>query len=178
MLASSGFPLSHWRIFYKYLWNDWQFSCNLNPPGPRWAKAGGAQVPEGGRASHARKQHITNGHFIHAGPLLERGRCFYLSAILNFNRLFLKLNQFTWNLLPVFPEHSYHRKTHWIMSMVIVRLQICLLGTSNSMVTLTICTLVYTKVGLRRVQRPIIYFTGPWEDIMIHILNNPSPTKL
>ena len=29
MLTSSGFPLWNWGIFYKFLLNDWQFSCSL-----------------------------------------------------------------------------------------------------------------------------------------------------
>ena len=29
LFTSSGFPLLNWGIFYKFLQNDWKFSCNL-----------------------------------------------------------------------------------------------------------------------------------------------------
>jgi hypothetical protein len=55
-----------------------------------------------------------------------------------------------------------HRKTYWTMSVDNVGLQIRLFGTSNSMVTLTIFSLVYTEVVSGEVQQPIAKFTRPW----------------
>ena len=68
--------------------------------------------------------------------------------------------------------HSHH-KTCWTMLVDNVDLNICLLGTSNFMVTLIFFSLVYTKVVPRRVPQPITTFTGPWDNFMVHGVNNP-----
>jgi hypothetical protein len=49
-----------------------------------------------------------------------------------------------------------------------VGLKICLLETSNCAILPTIFSLVYTKVIPERVQQPIVDFTRPWDDFMIH----------
>ena len=80
---------------------------------------------------------------------------------------------------PFLPKHLFclsHRKTHWTMLMNNACLKICLLGTSNSMVTLTIF-LDETEVVPKRVQQPIRDFTRPWDDFMVHGVNNPYLTK-
>ena len=35
-------------------------------------------------------------------------------------------------------------------------------------------SLVWTEVVPRQVQQPITNFTGPWDDFMVHGVNNPS----
>ena len=54
----------------------------------------------------------------------------------------------------------FHRKTHWTISVGIVGLKIYLLGTSNSLVTLTIFQLCKQKY-LGRVQQQITNIAGP-----------------
>ena len=74
------------------------------------------------------------------------------------------------------PEHLFYfsqHKTCWTMLVDNVGHKMCLLGTSNSMVTLTIFSLVYIKVVPGWVQQPITYFTGPWDNSMVHGVNNP-----
>ena len=36
-----------------------------------------------------------------------------------------------------------------------------------------ILSLVYTEVNLGQVQQPITNFTRPWDDFMVHGVNNP-----
>ena len=66
-----------------------------------------------------------------------------------------------------------HRKTHWTMFVDNVGLRICLLGTLNSMVTLTNFSLVSNEVVLGRVQQPIIDFTRPWNNFLVHGVKKP-----
>jgi hypothetical protein len=66
-----------------------------------------------------------------------------------------------------------HHTTRQTMSLGDVGLTICLVGTSNSMVTLTLWFLMQTEVVPGRVQQPITNFTGPWDDFMVHGVNNP-----
>ena len=73
-------------------------------------------------------------------------------------------------------EHLFclsHHKTCWTMSVDNVGLKICLLGISNSMVTLTYFALLYTEVVLGQIQQSITNFIEPWEDFIIHGVNNP-----
>jgi len=74
-------------------------------------------------------------------------------------------------------EHFYslsHCKTCWIMSMDDVGLKTCRLGTSSSMVP-TSTSWCKPKVVPGRVQQPITNFTRPWDDFMVHDVNNPLP---
>ena len=82
-------------------------------------------------------------------------------------------------LLPFLLEHLFclsHRKTCWTMSVNNVRLQICLLRSSNSMITLSFCPWCKLKwVPGWLLQHPITNFTGPWDDFMVHGVNKTSP---
>ena len=62
-----------------------------------------------------------------------------------------------------------HRKTRWPMQVN----NIGLLETANSMVTLTFLSLVWTEVVRGQVQQPITCFTRPWDNFMVHGVNNP-----
>ena len=61
------------------------------------------------------------------------------------------------------------------MSVDNIGLQIRFWGTSNSMVTLTIFSVMYSEVVMGRVQQPLTIFTEPWDDFMVHGVNNPLP---
>ena len=67
-----------------------------------------------------------------------------------------------------------HCKTCWTMSMDNIGLKMRLLGTSNTMVTLTF--FLWTKVILGQVQQPLPNFTGPWDDFMVHGVNKTLVT--
>ena len=74
-------------------------------------------------------------------------------------------------------------KNRWTMSVENWDLELCLLGTSNSLVTLTFgpkfeipqrhIFLGVNQSGLGWVQQPITDFTVPWDDFMVHGVNNP-----
>ena len=77
---------------------------------------------------------------------------------------------------PPLPEHLFclsHRKTRWTMSMDNVGLETCLLGTSNSMATLIFLPCCKTQMVPGRIQQPATDFTGPWDDFMVHGVNDP-----
>jgi hypothetical protein len=80
--------------------------------------------------------------------------------------------------LPFKPYHLFcvsHHKTRWTMSMDYVGLKICLMGTSTSMVTLTIFPWCKRKWVLGRAEQPINALTRPWDNFMVHGVNNPLP---
>jgi hypothetical protein len=57
-----------------------------------------------------------------------------------------------------------------------VGLKICLLGTSNFMVTLAFFFLGVNEVVMGQVQHPITYFTGIWDNFMVMMLIAPKVT--
>ena len=66
-----------------------------------------------------------------------------------------------------------HCKTHWTMIVDNVGLEIGLLWTSSSMVSLTLFSWSKTEVVLWQVQQSTTYFRGAREDFMVHDANNP-----
>ncbi len=70
----------------------------------------------------------------------------------------------TWvSLLPLAPQNPLDHASE----------QYSLLETTNSMVTLTFLSLVWTEVVQGQVQQPITCFTRPWDNFMVHGVNNP-----
>ena len=67
-----------------------------------------------------------------------------------------------------------HHNTCWTMSMDNVGLKICLLGVLELHDHSDIFSLVYTEVVPGRIQHPITYFTRPWDNALVHGVNNPS----
>ena len=79
-----------------------------------------------------------------------------------------------------------HHKTRWTMLVDYVGLKICLLGTSTYMVTLTFISLgvnqgrpgtssttnQHSCMAFRQVQQPINTLTWPWDDFIVHDVNN------
>jgi len=73
-------------------------------------------------------------------------------------------------------EHLFclsHRKTYWIMSVDNVGLKICLLGTSNSMVTLSFPPWCKPKWSWDEFNNQSQMLQGLWHDFMVHGVNNP-----
>ena len=88
----------------------------------------------------------------------------------------LPQKKFIKNWVKHLPEDVFglsHHNTSWTMSVDNVRHKIWLLGTLNSMVTLIFFSFMYTEVVTGWVQQPIIDFTRPSDDFMVHGVNNP-----
>ena len=69
-------------------------------------------------------------------------------------------------------EHLFclsHHKTHWTMSVDNVGPTADLELHDHS----DIFFLVQTEVVMGRIQQPITYFIGSWNDFMVHGVNNP-----
>ena len=97
--------------------------------------------------------------FIFSSPE-EISSKFYVNNILPWAPAFFSMRA---PLLPLAPQNPLDHASE----------QYSLLETTNSMVTLTFLSLVWTEVVQGQVQQPITCFTRPWDNFMVHGVNNP-----
>ena len=89
------------------------------------------------------------------------------------NSITILLKEFFYAMGPhhFLPDHLFclsHRKTRWTISTDYVGLKLCLLGTSTFMVTLTF----FPKLSWDEFNNQINTLTWPWDDFMVHGVNN------